>query len=118
MGSEIINETGFLIFQDFQLKLPIELTLMGRLVFFQTNSYASRIYEFENDLTGVMNNLALYGTGMRWYFLLRYKIMQTINLSFKYSELYKPNENYLGSGYNLIHGNLDNRISLQIDLSM
>ncbi|MCK5457610.1 MAG: hypothetical protein KAI45_10835, partial [Melioribacteraceae bacterium] len=112
-----INETGFLIFQDLQLKLPIDLTLIGRVIFFQTDSYASRIYEFENDLTGVMNNLALYGTGMRWYFLLRYKLMQTINLSFKYSELYKPNEEVLGSGYSLIPGNLDNRISLQIDLS-
>ncbi len=112
-----INETGFLIFQDLQFRLPIDLTLIGRVIFFQTDSYASRIYEFENDLTGVMNNLALYGTGMRWYFLFRYKIMKTINLSFKYSELYKPNEEVLGSGYNMILGNLDNRISMQIDLS-
>jgi len=111
------SETGFLLFQDIQLRLPIDLTLYGRVIFFQTDSYASRIYEFENDLTGVMNNQALFGTGMRWYLLLRYRLMKVLQLSLKYSELYKPNEKFLGSGYNLIPGNLDNRISLQIDLS-
>jgi len=110
------NETGFLLFQDVQVRLPINLTLYGRFIFFQTDSYASRIYEFENDLTGVMNNMALFGTGMRWYFLLRYRIFKVIQLSLKYSELYKPNDKFISSGYNLIPGNLDNRISLQLDL--
>jgi len=112
-----LNETGFLLFQDIQLKFPFGLTLSGRAIFFQTDSYASRIYEFENDLTGVMTNLALYGTGMRWYILLRYRIIKLLQFSIKYSELYKPNADYLGSGYNTIPGSLDNRFSLQLDLS-
>ena len=112
------SETGFLIFQDIQLKFPFGLTFAGRVIFFQTDSYASRIYEFENDLTGVMTNLALYGTGMKWYFLLRYRIIEILNLSVKYSELYKPHAEYLGSGYNIIPGSLDNRISVQLDLSL
>ncbi|MEN8193525.1 MAG: helix-hairpin-helix domain-containing protein [Bacteroidota bacterium] len=112
-----MNETGFLLFQDIQVKLPINLTLYGRIIFFQTDSYSSRIYQFENDLTGVMNNPALFGTGIKWYFLIRYKLMNYIHLSLKYSELFKPNERYLGSGYNLIPSNLDNRMSFQADIS-
>ncbi len=112
-----LSESGFLVFQDFQYKFPINLVLIGRIIFFQTDSYASRIYEFENDLTGIMTNLPLYGSGMRWYFLVRYRVFDIINLSLKYSELYKPNEDFLGSSYNLILGNIDNRISFQADIS-
>ncbi len=111
------KETGFLLFHDVQGKLPFNLIIYGRFIFFQTDSYASRIYEFENDLTGVMNNLALYGIGMRWYLLLRYRLLNYFQLSLKYSELYKPNEKFLGSGYNLIPTNLDNRVSVQIDIT-
>jgi len=54
---------------------------------------------------------------MRWYVMVRYKIMKNINLSFKYAETYKPKERTLSSGNNLITNNLDNKISLQIDMN-
>lgn len=111
------NENGLLLFQDFQYKLKSKLTIYGRIIFFQTDSFISRIYEFENDLIGVMKNQALWGTGVKWYFLLRYNPFGSFNISTKYSELYKPNETFLGSGYNLIESNLENKISLQIDYS-
>jgi hypothetical protein len=111
------NEKGLLLFQDFQYKLKNKLTFYGRVIFFQTESFASRIYEFENDLIGVMTNQALWGSGIKWYFLLRYNPFATLHISAKYSEFYKPNETQLGSGYNAIAGNLENKFSLQIDYS-
>ncbi len=111
------NENGLLLFQDFKYSLPSTLTLYGRIIFFQTDSFASRIYEFENDLIGVMTNQPLWGSGIKWYLLIRYNPFNNFKLSLKYSELYKPNETFLGSGYNLIEGNLKNKISLQIDYS-
>ncbi len=113
----IITENGVLLFQDFQYKLKSKLTIYGRILFFQTDSFASRIYEFENDLIGVMTNQPLWGSGIKWYLLIRYKPFKNLNISAKYSELYKPNETFLGSGYNNIEGNLDNKLSLQIDFS-
>ncbi len=116
--SEMRNrEKGLLLFQDFQYKLKSKLTLYGRIIFFQTDSFASRIYEFENDLIGVMKNQPLWGSGIKWYLLIRYSPFRNFNISAKYSELYKPNETFLGSGYNLIEGNLDDKLSLQIDYS-
>jgi len=112
-----MNESGLLLFQDFQYKLKSKLTVYGRMIFFQTDSFASRIYEFENDLIGVMTNQPLWGTGIKWYLLLRYNPFSNFHLSVKYSELYKPNEAFLGSSYNLIEGNLDNKFSFQIDYS-
>ncbi len=111
------DENGLLLFQDFQYKLKSKLTVYGRIIFFQTDSFASRIYEFENDLIGVMNNQPLWGTGLKWYLLLRYNPFSNFHVSAKYSELYKPNESFLGSSQNLIKGNLDNKFSLQIDYS-
>ena len=109
------NENGLLLFQDVRYRMGKSLSVYGRIIFFQTDSFASRIYEFENDLIGVMKNQPLWGNGVKWYLLLRYNIFSKLNISLKYSELYKPNEKLLGSGYNLIEGNLDNQISLQID---
>jgi len=114
IGSE---EKGLLLFQDFQYKLKSKLTIYGRVLFFQTDSFASRIYEFENDLIGVMNNQPLWGTGLKWYLLLRYNPISNFQISVKYSELYKPNEEFLGTSHNVIEGNLDNKLSLQFDYS-
>jgi hypothetical protein len=111
------NENGFLIFQEARFALLKKLTVYGRIIFFHTDSFNSAIYEFENDLVGVMPNLAMYGKGIRWYFLLRYKPINLLTISAKYSETYKPDETALSSGDNKINGNLDNRFSLQIDLT-
>lgn len=112
-----LKENGYLFFQDFRFLPKEEITIYGRIIFFKTDSFNSAIYEYENDLTGIMTNLPMYGEGMRWYIMVRYKIMKIMNLSFKYAETYKPKERTLSSGNNLIPNNLDNKISLQIDLN-
>ncbi len=109
------NEKGLLLFQDVRYRMSKLLSIYGRIIFFQTDSFASRIYEFENDLIGVMKNQPLWGNGVKWYLLVRYSPFHNFNISAKYSELYKPNEIFLGSGYNLVTGNLDNKISFQVD---
>ena len=112
-----LYEKGFLFFQDLRFIPTSNLNIYGRIVFFKTDSFNSAIYEYENDLTGILTNVAMYGEGTRLYFLLRYKVLSHIALSIKYSETYKPKEKTLGSGYSEINGNLDNRVSLQLDMS-
>jgi len=109
------SENGYLLFQDFSYRLFENFRLYGRIIFFRTDSYKSRLYEFENDLTGVMTNPVLYNDGSRWYFLANYKTHFGLSLSLKYSELYKPYERTIGSGYSEIQGNVDNRLSVQLD---
>lgn len=112
-----IKENGILLFQDVRYAAAKNLTLAGRIIFFDTDSFSSAVYEFENDLLGVMPNLAMYGEGIRWYFIVKYKPIKFLSISAKYSETYKPDEKTLSSGDSEIIGNLDNRFSLQIDLS-
>jgi hypothetical protein len=108
-------EEGYLFFQDARINLHPSLRIYTRFILFQTDSFNSRVYEFENDLTGVLSNPALFGEGIKWYVLLNYKFLDNFTLSMKYSELHKPNEKSLSSGLNEINGNTDNRLSLQID---
>lgn len=112
------KEEGYLIFQDVKA-VPIKpLTLYGRIIFFNTDSFASAVYEYENDLLGLLTNLPMYGNGLRWYVVARYKLFSGFTLNLKYSETYKPRERNLGSGSSEIEGNLDNRLSLQIDAAL
>ncbi len=112
------TESGFLTFQDIRLRYSELLLISSRIIFFETDSYNSRLYEFENDLRGMMTNSPLFGEGIRWYFMANLKLLETFTLSLKYSETYKPLEKMLSSGNSAIEGKLDNRISLQIDYSL
>lgn len=113
-----VKEKGLLIFQDIRYMLKGNFSLYGRIIFFQTDSFNSAVYEFENDLFGVMPNIAMYGKGLRWYLLLKFNPLQMFTISMKYSETFKPLDKFIGSGDNLIYNNLDNRLSLQIDICL
>lgn len=112
------NENGYLIFQDIRYSPTSAFNVYGRIIFFQTDSFFSAIYEYENNLTGVLTNIPLFYQGIRWYLLFRYRPMKLITLSLKYAETYKPGERSIGSGENLIPGNLDNILALQIDVNL
>lgn len=110
-------EEGFLTFQDLQFYLSPVFNFYSRIVFFRTDSFNSAVYEYENDLAGTLINAALFGEGVRLYFVIKIKPYKIVTISCKYSETYKPKEKFLSSGLLEIEGNLDNRFSLQLDLN-
>jgi len=110
------SEDGLLAFGDLNLRLIENLKLQWRVTYFQTKSYDSRIYQFENDVLGVFSTSALYGRGIRWYVLVNYKIFDFLNLSLKYAELYRDDVKKLGSGYDEIPTNLSNSLTFQLDI--
>ena len=112
------QENGYLFFQDLRFSPTQNINIYARIIFFRTDSFNSAIYEYENDLTGVLTNLALFGEGIRWYFIARYRPLYFLTISAKYSETYKPKEKTMSSGLNEIKGNLDNRVSFQIDVNL
>lgn len=113
-----LMEKGWLFFQDVKYQMQQNVSLYGRIIFFKTDSFNSAIYEFENDLPGVMSNLAMYGEGFRWYFLVKVKLANRLNLSFKYSETTKPKEKTLSSGNSEIFSNVDNNVHLQLEITL
>jgi hypothetical protein len=112
------SEYGYLIFQDIRYAPSNILNFYGRIIFFQTDSFSSAIYEYENNLTGVLTNIPLFYQGIRWYLMMRYRPIKPLTFSFKYSETFKPAEKSIGSGENIIPGNLDNIIAFQLDVNL
>jgi hypothetical protein len=112
------GERGYLFFQDLRYRISKHLSATTRLIFFDTDSYDSRLYEYENDVRGVFANPALYGKGRRWYLVIDYSPSRTFSLSAKYSETLKEGVTAIGSGVTEIQGPLDNRLTVQIDLAL
>jgi len=112
----LADEKGVMLFQDIRVATIAGLSVEGRLVFFQTDSYSTRIYEFENDVRGVFSVPVLYGTGKRWYILAQYEFLSDAVVSFKFSETQKEGVRSLGSGPGEIEGDTENRITLQLDV--
>ena len=78
------SERGFLICQDVIYK-PHEkpFTLNGRLAYFNTDGYNSRLYAYENDLLYSFSIPALYGNGIRSYFNLQHELSSKFTLWLK-----------------------------------
>jgi hypothetical protein len=112
------REHGFLVYSDIVTKLSGTLTINGRVAVYRTDSFDSGIGEYERDLPGVLTVPILYGRGVKWYFLLQYSLMESLRLSFKYSELIRDDVKTIGSGLDEIMTNRDNRFGVQVDVSL
>ena len=119
--------SGLLLYQDLKYYIMKNFILYYRLSFFDTDSYESRMYQFENDLPFVLTNYMLYGKGHRWYVCIKYEPFKNIYISAKFSSTnYQEvtsliNNEYndtISSGYNLIKGDSVHKISLQIETQL
>lgn len=80
----VCEEHGSYLFEDIFLYPYSKFSLRTRLLFYRTDSYNSRLYEYESDLPGSYANYAVYGEGKIYYFILKWNIHKNISLWFKY----------------------------------
>jgi hypothetical protein len=113
-----VRESGFLIYQDFWFRPFSNMTILARWISFDTDSYDSRIYEFEGDLPGVMNIRPLYGKGHRWYVLIRWRPFRNFSLGCKFSATHHYGVTSWGSGYDRFEGDTQEIISIQADIRL
>ena len=109
------NESGFLVYQDVKIQPSRTFRIIGRFTFFDTDSFDSRVFQYENDLPGVVTNRALFGQGARWYLLFGYKPLKSLSLNIKYSATVRNDTEIIGSGADRLEGNLDRRLALQLE---
>lgn len=111
------NNKGNLFYTDLRF-LPLEeLIFSTRYIIFDTEDYDSRIYEYEDDIRGVMSNLGLYGKGRRWYVMFKYKALGLVDFYGKYSETYFDNVKSIGTGNDLIHNDINNKLNLGLEIN-
>jgi len=112
------NNKGYLFYSDIRIIPFPGLVVDTRFIFFNTDNYDSRIYEFESDIQGVMSNVALYGKGRRLYLLVKFRPVSFLSLSAKYAETIYSGVKSIGSGNDKINGDVNNRLSIGFELGL
>lgn len=78
------DESGFLIYQDIAYKPMIrKLSFNGRIAYFTSDSYYSRMYAYENDLLYSFSIPALFGKGIRTYLNVKRSVNEKLSLWLK-----------------------------------
>ncbi|RZM25220.1 MAG: helix-hairpin-helix domain-containing protein [Pedobacter sp.] len=114
-----LNEDGLLIYHDINYKLLKSLKMTGRLAWFKTDSYNSRLYAYEDDVL-YSSGFGLYqGHGFRTYLNLGYTPIRSnrnaarLSVYIRYSLSLYPGETTVGSGLDIITGNRKSELKLQ-----
>lgn len=110
-----LAEQGYLIFMDVIYK-PLMKRFSGimRWQYFETASYASRLYAYENDVMYSYSIPAFYDKGFRYYFTINYDANKQLSFWLRWAQtLYRDKES-IGSGQDEIAGNRKSEIKLQV----
>ncbi len=109
-------EYGYLMYQDLRFTPGDKWTIDTRVTIFDTESYGSRLYQFENDLLYVLSNQLLFNQGQRMYLLLNYEPLSYLELWAKFGITIFENEQTISSGLNEIEGNKRSDLGVQVRL--
>jgi hypothetical protein len=109
------NETGYMIYQDVQYRsLKFPLVLNFRFASFDTESFSTAIYAYENDVLYGFSIPAYYSKGIRTYLTLKYSISEKIDVWLRYAQTSYADKTEIGSGLALIDGNKKSEVKFQI----
>ncbi|MEK7225560.1 MAG: helix-hairpin-helix domain-containing protein, partial [Bacteroidota bacterium] len=113
-NKEASGENGFLSFFDFVYK-PMLKPFAGtiRLQYFETDSYDSRIYAYENDVLYSYSIPAFYDKGFRYYININYDLTKKLNFWIRWAQTIYRNKTSIGSGLDEIPGNRRSELKIQ-----
>ncbi len=113
-GVNDAKEQGFLGYTDVILK-PLLKPWAGslRLQYFETESYNSRVYAFENDVLYSYSIPVFYDKGFRYYLNANYDATQKLTFWFRWAQTIYAGKTLVGSGLDEIKGNKKSEIKLQ-----
>ncbi len=108
------DEVGIMFSQDIDYS-PLKSKLTGniRLALFNTTSYNSRIYAYEDDVLYNFSFGQYSGKGIRTYLNLKYKILKKLDVWLRYA-MFLYDANTVGSGLDEIEGNKKTDVKVQI----
>lgn len=113
------SETGWLIFQDVKWKFDnTPLSIYGRVAFFEIDSWNSRIYAYENDISYIFTVPAYYNKGTRYYLGATYKLSKNFSFWCRVSTTSFEDTESIGSGNEEIKGNQKGEIKLQLRIKL
>ncbi|TNF46679.1 MAG: hypothetical protein EP305_10370 [Bacteroidetes bacterium] len=112
------KESGMIFTQDVLFKpksFPLDVSL--RYALFDTDSYDTRIYTYENNALYTFAVPAYYYRGSRAYVLVRYSFLRKFDLWVRYGNFIYANRTSIGSGAEEIKGSVKSDITVQLRIS-
>jgi hypothetical protein len=109
-------EYGSLMYQDIRFTPNNKWTADARITVFDTDSYNTRLYQFENGLLYVLSNQMLYGQGERMYAVVHYRPLPYLEIWAKWGVTLYENVQTIGSGLNEIQGNKRSHVGVEVRL--
>jgi len=108
-------EFGYLAYQDVSYA-PLSSRLSGniRVAYFNTASYDSRIYAYEDDVLYNFTFGLYNGKGLRGYANLKYRLAKRVDLWGRYALYNYDNVETVGSGLDEIKGKMKSEMRIQL----
>lgn len=111
--------SGYLLYQDVLYRpgnLPVNITL--RYALFNTGSWDSRIYAYENDVLYAFSVPAYYGNGQRIYLIVKINAGRKVSFWIRIAQTTFFNRSSIGSGADEIIGNHKTDIKIQARIKL
>lgn len=109
------KEMGFMIYQDLNYApLSSKISANFRFAFFNTPSYNSRIYAYEDDVLYSSGSGVYSGKGIRTFVNTRYKILKKMDVWTRIALFLYPSTTTIGTGLDQIAGNKKAEGKIQI----
>ncbi len=111
------KEQGAMFYQDIKLRFE-KMNIYFRYALFNTDSYASRIYTYENDLLYTFSVPSFYDRGQRLYIVVKKDFTDRICLWGKIATTVYDNKTEISSGSTLIKGKHKSDIGVQLIIKL
>ena len=108
-------DKGYLLYQDIIYRfINIPMDIYFRYAMFDSDSYNSRIYTYENDLLYSFSTPSFFDRGIRSYLMLKYSVHAGVDLWLKYGRTDYTDAVTISSGLNEIQGNTKSELKFQV----
>ncbi len=105
-SSSTNKESGYLIYQGIQMRPKKEnYSVSFRYVLFDTDSYDTRLYTFEQDVPFSFSVPSFSGKGSRFYLLLNSSLTRNISVILRFAQTWYSDKSFISSGNDEIDGN-------------
>lgn len=112
------QQQGIMVYGEIAQQLnSMPLTFTGRITWFTTTGYESRIYATESSVLYENSVAQLYGKGWQYYLNIRWKVSSRLTSWWRFHRVAYPRLNSVGTGYDEIKGTHKSLVQLQLQYS-
>lgn len=109
------SQRGLLMYAEAGYKpLSRPFSLNGRLQYFITDGFDSRLYSFESDVLYSYSIPQFAGKGFRYYLNMNYDVSKKMTIWLRWAQTIYANETSVGSGLDQIKGNRKSEGKFQV----